>query len=121
MQTIHKKHCHKEVVILTTPVKITKTFENIKLSMSEIKSNSLMQVGNNYSEFNYTPTNSLTQDKRNLEPLKWRRVSEECLDIASGKTGNLLPTKHGKLRDCKYTGAGKEGEIMCHNTNIFNP
>lgn len=45
-----------------------------------------MQVANNYSELNYTPTNSLTQEERNLEPLKWRRVSEECLDIASGKT-----------------------------------
>lgn len=45
-----------------------------------------MQVGNNYSEFNYKPTNSLTQEERNLEPLKWRCDSEECLDIASGKT-----------------------------------
>lgn len=44
-----------------------------------------MQVENNYSEFNYTPTNSLIQEERNLEPVKWRRVSEECLDIASGK------------------------------------
>lgn len=54
--------------------------------MSEINSNYLMQVGNNYSEFNYTPTNSITQEERNLESLKWRCVSEECLDIAIGKT-----------------------------------
>lgn len=54
--------------------------------MSEIRSNYLIQVGNNYSEFNYTPTNSLTQEERKLEPLKWRSVSEESIDIASGKT-----------------------------------
>lgn len=86
MQTIHMKHYLTEVVILTTLVKITKTFENTNLSTSEIKSNYLMQVGNNYSEFSYTPTSSLTQEERKLEPLKWGRVSEECLDIASGKT-----------------------------------
>lgn len=81
-----------------------------------------MQVGNNYSEFNYTPTNSLTQEERNLEPLKRRRVSEEWLVIASGKIQVIYSLQNMEDRNCDYTGAGKkEGEIMCHNTNIFNP
>lgn len=74
-----------------------------------MKSNYLMQVGNNYSEFNYRLFNSLTQKERSLEPLKWRHVSEECLDIASGKTQVIYCLQNMvSYKLCVHTGR-KEG------------
>lgn len=81
-----------------------------------------MQVGNNYSELNYTPTSSFTLEK-SRGPEHGRSDSKESLDHVARQwknTGNLLPATQEKL-GCVYTHGQGRTEAMCQKTSICNP